>query len=181
MGATYVDFLIILLVAVGLLAIAIWLYIAHQGDAEFAFLVEERTKFTLLEKTKGTAVFSAKVPFVNKGTQDGIILDAYTRHLLPKEQYDGVEIVSRLELDTAPRDDGYWEAYIVPKGVGQAVIVTVKIMAKNGDIDQALTEMPDMGIDIVYQVVARAPWYISKAPRIVMKQAEFLAAVGDLG
>lgn len=175
------DFLIVLLVAAGLLAIAVWLYIAHQGDAEFVFLVEERTKFTLLEKTKNTATFFAKVPFINKGTQDGIIIDAYTRHLLPKEQYDGVEISSRLELDSAPRDDGYWEAYIVPKGTGKAVIVTVKITAKNGDINDALKEMPDMGLDIVYQVVARAPWYITKAPRIVMKQAEILAAAGDLG
>jgi hypothetical protein len=176
-----VDFLIVLLVAALLLVVAIWLYIAHQGDAEIAFLVNERTPFTLVEKTKDTAVFSSKVPFINKGTQDGIIMDAYTRHLLPREQFDGAEVLSRLELDTAPRDDGYFEAYIVPKGTGQAVMITVKFIAKNGDITETLKEMPDMGIDIVYQIVARAPWYITKAPRIVMKQAEILKAVGDLG
>ncbi|MCE5287101.1 MAG: hypothetical protein LLG02_14830 [Pelosinus sp.] len=175
------DFLIVLLVAALFLVVAIWLYIAHQGDAEIAFLVNERTPFTLVEKTQDTAVFSAQVPFINKGTQDGIIMDAYTRHLLPREQYDGVAVVSRLELDNAPRDDGYFEAYIVPIGTGRAVIVTVKLTAQNGDITAALKEMPDMGIDIVYQVLGRTPWYITKAPRIVMKQAEILTAVGDLG
>lgn len=171
------DFLTVLLAAALLLVVAVWLYIARQGDAEFTFLVDERTKFTLVEKTKDTATFAADVPFINSGTQDGTIMDAYTRHLLPEEQYDGVEVISRLELCTARRSDGYWEAYIVPKGTGKSVIVTVKFTAKNGDITEALKEMPDMSIDIVYQVVARTPWYIAKAPRIVMTHDEIIQAL----
>lgn len=171
------EFLTVLVLAALLLVVAVWLYIARQGDAEFAFLIDERTKFALVEKTKETATFAAVVPFVNKGTQDGTIMDAYTRHLLPEEQYNGVEVASRLELDTARRTDGYWEAYIVPKGTGQSVIATVKFTAKQGDITEALKEMPDMSIDIVYQVVSRTPWYIDKAPRMVMTHAEIMDAL----
>lgn len=166
---------LIALVIVGVLAV--WLYIVRQGDAEFEFLVDQRTEFSLVNMTDDTATFSCKVPFVNKGTQDGTIMDAYTRHLLPYEQYDGVEVNSRLELETAPRTDGYFEALIVPKTTGQAIIVTVKLTAQNGNIHEALSQMVDMPIDIVYQVVARSEWYITKN-RLVMKSQEIAKAAG---
>lgn len=168
-----ISFLIIVFAVV---AVATWLYVARQGDAEFEFLVDQRTDFTLEEMTKDTAVFSCNVPFVNKGTQDGTIMDCYPRHLLPQEQYDGVEVVSRLELETLPRKDGYFEAAIIPKTTGNAVIITLQFTAKQGDIKQAMTEMVDMSVDIVYQVVARSNWYITKQ-RMVVAADELIKAL----
>jgi hypothetical protein len=156
--------------------ISLWLYIARQGDAEFEFLVDERTDFVLSEISRDTAVFTSRVPFVNKGTQDGTIMDCYPRHLLPYEQYDAAEVVSRLELETRPRNDGYFEAVIIPKTTGNAVIVTVKFIVKQGDIRQALADMVDMSIDIVFQVVARSKWYITKQ-RMVMRADEIQQAL----
>lgn len=170
------DFLTFIVVLAVLLILAVWLYIARQGDAEFHFLVEQRTDFILVEADKEKVVFSCTVPFINKGPQDGTIMDAYTRHLLPHEQYDGVEVVSRLALESDPRTDAYWEALIVPKGTGQAVNVTVILKAKNGEIDQTLPEMVDMSLDIVYQVVARGEWYLTKGPRLVVEAADLLKA-----
>jgi len=172
-----VEFLIGLLVVAGLIVLAIWFYIANQGDAEFEFQVNQRTLFEVSDVTENTATFKCKVPFVNKGPQDGTIMDCYTRHLLPYEQYDGVEVYSRLELESAPRTDGYFEAIIVPKKTGQTVIVTVALFAKDGDIKQALANMVDMPIDIVYQVVARSDWYITKN-RMVMSADEIAQAMG---
>lgn len=171
------DFLIILIAAAVLLVLFVWLYVARQGDAGFEFLVDHRTDFVLTEMTDDSATFTCKVPLVNKGTQDGTIMDAYTRHLLPYEQYDGVEVYSRLELETAPRTDGYFEALIVPKTTGQAVVITVKLTARQGDIQKALKAMVDMPIDIVYQIVARGEWYITKN-RLLMKASEIQAAAG---
>lgn len=171
------DFLLGLIVLVIVVVLAVWLFIARQGDAEFEFLVDQRTDFSLVEMTDKDAVFSCKVPFINKGTQDGTIMDAYTRHLLPHEQYDGVEVYSRLELEKAPRTDGYFEALIVPKTTGETVVVTVKLTAKGSNISEALARMVDMPIDIVYQVVARGEWYITKN-RLVMKSAEIAKAAG---
>lgn len=172
------NFLMALLVLVVLVGIAVWLYIARQGDAEFEFLVNQRTDFSLVKMTDNTATFSCKVPFINKGSQDGTIMDAYTRHLLPYEQCDVVEVSSRLELEDAPRTDGYFEALIVPKTTGQTVNVTVILTAKDGAISEALKQMVDMPIDIVYQIVARGEWYISKN-RMVMKAKEIMNAVGQ--
>ncbi|CUH97634.1 putative membrane protein [Propionispora sp. 2/2-37] len=170
------DFLTFIIVLAVLLILAVWLYIARQGDAEFRFLTEQRTEFVLVGADREKAVFACTIPFINKGSQDGTIMDAYTRHFLPHEQYDGVEVVSRLSLESDPRTDAYWEALIVPKGTGQAVTVTLILKAKNGDIDQTLPEMVDMSLDIVYQVVARSEWYITKGPRLGVDAADLLKA-----
>ncbi len=174
------EFLLTILLLAALTALFVWLYIARQGDAHFEFLVDQATDFVLTELTETTAVFSCKVPFINNGTQDGTIMDAYTRHLLPYEQYDGVEVYSRLELETARRADQYFEAVIVPKGTGQAVMITVKFTGKGRTMAQALAEMSEMGldmsIDIVYQIVARSDWYITKK-RLVMKAVDIVRAL----
>lgn len=174
------DFLMILVSLVVIVVIAVWLFIARQGDAEFEFLVGERTAFILEEVTEKKATFSCKVPFVNKGSQGGTIMDAYSRHLLPYEQYAGVLVNSRLELTTDPRTDQYFEAVIFTRGTGGTVVITVEFTPKEGDIQQALEEMVelsvDMAIDIVYQIVARTPWYIHKT-RMVMTCDEIRAAL----
>ncbi|VBB06506.1 Hypothetical protein LUCI_1739 [Lucifera butyrica] len=170
------NFLVVLFLLVIFLMVAVWLYIARQGDAEFAYLVKERTDFLLSEATDSTATFTCQVPFLNKGTQDGTIMDAYTRHLLPQEQYDAAEVSSRLMLERAPRNDGYWEALIVPKTTGGIVIVTVKFTSKQGDIRRDLRDLVDMPIDLVYQVVARSEWYIAKT-RMLMTAEEIQRAM----
>jgi hypothetical protein len=103
-------------------------------------------------------------------------MDCYPRHLLPQEQYDAVEVYSRLELETRRRTDGYFEAVIIPKTTGNAVIITVTFVAKQGGIREALADMVDIPVDIVFQVVARSKWYISKQ-RLVMPAEEVSRAL----
>jgi hypothetical protein len=170
------DFLMIVVLLAGLLILGVWLFVARQGDAQFKFMVDQHTAFTVTERTAETVTLSTNVPFLNIGTQDGTIMDAYTRHLLPYEQYDAVEVNSRLELESAPRTDGYFEAFIVPKSTGKSVVVTVKFTAKSGTIEQALSQMVDMPVDIVYQIVARGPWYIDKT-RMTITAAEIAKAM----
>lgn len=165
------EFLVGLLILMLVVVVAIWLFFAKQGDAHFLFIVAQRTDFTLKELTGNTATFICTIPFINNGTQDGTLMDVYPRHLLPCEQLDAVDVDSRLTLDSANRNDGYWEAYIVPKGTGGSIYLTVKFTAKSGDIMTALKDMVDMPIDIVFQVVARSPWYIDKN-RLVMTAGE---------
>ncbi len=170
------EFLLALILLAGILGLVVWLFIARQGDAEFEFIVDQHTDWTLVENTSSTAVFSCKIPFINKGSQDGTIMDAYPRHLLPQEQYDAVEVNSRVELESAPRTDGYWEALIVPKTTGRSIVLTVKFTAKDGNITQAMANMVDMPIYIVFQVVARSTWYISKSSRILITAEEIARA-----
>ncbi|MBC8014903.1 MAG: hypothetical protein H7X79_04075 [Sporomusaceae bacterium] len=174
------EFLMILVVLAVVVAVSVWLFIVRQGDAEFEFIVGQRTDFILEDITDKIATFSCKVPFINKGSQDGTIMDAYPRHLLPHEQYDGVDVSSRMELTTAPRTDNYFEAVIIPRGTSGTVMITVVFTAKEGSIREALERMHeltvDMAIDIVYQIVARTKWYIHKA-RMVMTCDEIMRAI----
>ena len=174
------EFLAVLLILVLGAIVGIWLYIANQGDAHFKFVVEQRTAFRLKSMTQDSATFVSTVPFVNNGTQDGTLMDVFPRHFLPCEQFDAVDTDSRLTLDSANRNDGYWEAYIVPRNTGGSIIVTVKFTAKAGDIKAALKDMVDMPLDIIFQVVARSPWYIHKN-RLIMTADEIhkALAAGD--
>ena len=89
-----------------------------------------------------------------------------------------------MELSTAPRTDNYFEAVIIPMGTGGTVVITVKFTAKQGGITEALQQMHeltvDMAIDIVYQIVARTPWYIHKA-RMMMTCDEIMRAMQAKG
>ena len=170
------EVLVFLLVFIAVAIVFVWLYIARQGDAEFEFLVDRRTDFKLDEITRESAIFSSSIPFVNKGSQDGTIVDCYPRHLLPYEQFDAVELVSLLELESRRRKDGYFESVIIPKSTGSAVIVTLIFTAKEGEIKKAMADMVDMSVDIIYQVVARSKWYITKQ-RMVVAADELIRAL----
>jgi len=127
-----VEFLAFLFIVVGVVMVALWLYIVRQGDAEFDFLVDRRSEFILDELTKEKAVFSCAVPFLNKGTQDGTIMDCYPRLLMPNEYYKGCHVQSRLTLESNSRNDGYWEALIVFKTTGDAIVLTLTFTDENG-------------------------------------------------
>ena len=167
-----VEVILSLLILAVLICVAVWLYIAHQGDAVFEFIVEQCSPLEVERQTEEELLVAFKVPYVNKGTQDGIIMDAFSRHFLPQEQYDGVIVSTWLMGETTPRDDDYWESLIVPKGQGGAVIVKVRLIAKNGNIREALGDMVDMPVDVYYQVVARGAWYIHKA-RVILTADQF--------
>ncbi|MDF2501011.1 MAG: hypothetical protein K0Q77_1725 [Anaerosporomusa subterranea] len=178
-GGFIVSFLLLLIALAAVLAVAVWLFLLRQGDAEFMFLTDSRTEFTLQEITQDKAVFVSQVPFVNRGTQDGTLVDVFPRHLLPVEYFDSVNVAAKITIASQPRKDDYWEAVIIESGKGDAVILTVILTAKNGDIVSSLSEMVDMPIDIVYQVVARCNSYLHKS-RLVMRAEEIAAAMAEV-
>jgi hypothetical protein len=171
-----VAILLVVLLVAGLLALAIWLYIVRQGDEKIVFVVDQRSDCRLEALTGQAAVLSCKVPFVNKGTQDGTLIDVFPRVLLPYEQFDAVEVSAKLTLESNRRTDGYWEALIIPQTTGDAALITITFMAQNTDIREALGEMVDMSIDIVYHIVGRSTCYIAKT-RIVITADEIAKAL----
>lgn len=179
------NVVLLLIGLVVLAAAAVRLFIAAQGDAEFEFQVTKRTQFAVSAETDDSIELTCRVPFVNKGSQDGTIMDAYPRTLLPYEQFDKLEAVGRLELEAAPRIDNYFEAVIIPKGTGQAVNVTLRLTDRSGEgVKSALAAMVenrvDLPVDIVYQIVARSDWYIHKN-RLVLTSEELSAALAAKG
>lgn len=176
------EILAYLLIIAGIALMGVWFFIYRQGDANFTFLVDQRTKFKVEELNNERAVFSTVIPFVNNGTQDGTLMDVYPRHLLPSEYYRKVKVSSRITLSSNRRDDDYWEALIVFKTQGDSIILNVTLEAENHDMRAALAEYLELGIDvpidITYQVVARSDWYISKT-RLVMHAEELTEALNS--
>lgn len=168
-----------LIVVLILVALAIWLYIKSKGDCRFAFLVDQRTQFEPVEIKDNYVVFSCQVPFVNKGTQDGTLIDVHLRTLLPHEYYDKVDVDGRMHNAGDPRNDHYWESIIIPYGTGGSAVINIKLAAVNGDLKAALAEMVDMPMYIVYEVVGRRPIVVYKT-YMVMTQEESRAAVSKL-
>ena len=138
-----VELLAVLILLVGLGILGVWIYIVRQGDAEIEILTAQRTELQLVSVEDGKGVFSAQSPLFN-----GIILDAFPRHLLPQEQYDAARVESRLELLTAPREDGYFEAVIIEGNKGNTLVLTVALTAKNGLLAEAVASMADMPVEL---------------------------------
>ncbi len=178
MGMVGTFFLgIVILAALGVLAV--WIYIRRQGNEKIRFDIDRRSDCVLESVTETTAVLSCKVPYRNTGSQDGTVMDAFPRVLLPYEQYDAVEVSARLMRDTAPRTDGYWEAVIVPKFTGGGtVVITIQFTAKEGDIRSALAEMVDFPIDLVLHIISRSLGYLTKQ-RIVITAEEIAKALAS--
>ena len=154
-------FLIVLLI-VAILALIVKIAIIIQGDAEFDFQVDEKEKWQIEKVTVDTVTLSTCLPFVNRGKQDGTLSDVWPRHQLAEEQFDLIKVSSRLYLAAKPRGDDYWEALLVFRGQRGMIKLVVTLAAIQGDIAAVLPSMPDMPIDIIYQVTARSDWYIDK-------------------
>jgi hypothetical protein len=152
------------LALLGLLVLALALFIWRQGDADFLFETGKRSPLVLERETSSQMVFSFRIPFYNRGSQQGTLMDVFARPWLPSEQFSAAEISTKVAMASNPRGDGYWEATLFPneKVDHDVVIVKLQFDAPAGNIRQVMEKMVDLQLNIIYQVVARAEWYLSK-------------------
>ena len=60
-------------------------------------------------------------------------------------------------------------------------IVRLRFDSKNSDIRQAMKQMVDLQLNIIYQIVARSDWYLEKT-MLTVPAEEFAAALQqDMG
>ena len=172
------EFLYGLIGIVIVLVLLVKLFLLREGDAIIDVRTDAHTPFIVDELTKDSVTVSTKVEFANIGTQCGTIMDCYVRSLLPYEQFDGVKVEAKAELDGAVREDDYFEAVLIQRKESINVWVKIKITArKTADIKEALVDMVDLPVDLVYQYAARKPWAITKK-RIVLKAEDIAKLVG---
>ena len=74
------------------------LYLLHhyfvklQGEGHFTFDISQRTPLKVVRGNAQGIELSCRLPFRNDGKQFGALIDVFTRHYLPREQYDALEI-----------------------------------------------------------------------------------------
>ena len=110
------------------------------------------------------------------GKQLGTIMDAFVRIYIPFEQYDKARVTGHLTDFDTPRDDDYWQAFILDPGKEKKFLITLDIEGKGESILRDLETFPEFGMDIIYQVVARSDYYYAKT-RIVITREELQNAL----
>ena len=113
---------------------------------------------------------------INTGRQIGTIMDAFVRTYLPFEQYDKASVTVTLTAADTPRDDGYWQAFIMEIRKPKVFLIKLAIKGKSGNILRDLENFPDMPMDIIYQVVARSDYYYAKT-RITLTSEDLRTAL----
>lgn len=160
------------------------LYLAAVGKEKIVAKVENRTPFAVEEQTETSIVLSTKIEFANEGKQCATIMDAFVRPLLPYEQYDGIEARGKAEREGAPREDDYFEAYILQKKgyvrneERANFIAKVRLTARKGmSLKEALSHMVDVPMDFIWQETGRTPWHYRKF-QIILTAEEIASLAG---
>lgn len=173
-----------ILMAAGAIIIAMLAYVMYK----LFFSLEKNSKLIIHDKdhdpfileriTNDSAEFSARVGFENLGGQYATIMDCVVRPQLPFEQYDGVDVRGKAEIDGKPREDDYFEASLVDPHSTLPIVMKVKLTARKGmNIREALSNMVDLPLDIIYTELGRFPWKLKKF-RIILSAEEIAKLAG---
>lgn len=166
----------------GLVMLAVALFVWKQGDADFYFDIANRSKLILESETTDKMAFSFQLPFRNRGSQQGTMMDVFARPWLPCEQFSAAELTTKVTAASSPRKDGYWESALFPmdKIDHDVAIITLLFDAHGGDIRQAMEQIVDLPLNVVYQVIGRSDWYMAKV-LLEIPVEEFQIAIQSAG
>ena len=81
-----------IIVAIAVLYLLFRLFALKQGDEKVILLPKRATNFQVSDRNFESITLFCDVPFVNKGRQNGTIMDLFPRPLLPEEQFDSVKV-----------------------------------------------------------------------------------------
>lgn len=169
----------IITILIGLIClgfIAYWSISFIQGDCKFSVIKNKMSPLKVESMSETHALFTFSVPIINKGKQNGTIMDAFMRIYVPFEQYDEAFFSTLLTDKDLPRNDGYWQACIITKGSAKTFLCKIIIQGKSGNILRDLENIPDIPLEIIYQAVGRSDYYYEKE-MINIKSEEIRTAV----
>jgi hypothetical protein len=132
------------------------LVVHRLGDARVRLAQERLEDLRVDYPDEQHARLRFAVPFRNSGTQQGLVIDAEARLQPSGPRYSDLQPVVRLIDPAHPRQDGYWEACIVPAGAEMPVEVEIWLTAPQG-ARQAVAELGEFRVDLLYKFYCRTP------------------------
>lgn len=174
------EFLCFVAALIVLAVVAFKLYCIRLGKSVPVIYTDRRTEFKATEFKEKSMTVACEMPYMNTGKVLCTMMDCFARVQLPQEQFKGVRILARVEREGERRDDGYFEAVLMPAQKGGKLIVTLEIEVQNDDVLETLLAMPDVNVDIFYQIVDKESLYIDKS-RIVLTAREVREAIEAKG
>lgn len=164
--------------AVILLAVITKIFFMIEGEPRVVVHGEKRTPLELDSMTDTEVTLSTKLVFENVGKQLATIVDCIARPQLPFEQYDGIDVRGKAEVEGKPREDDYFEATLIERHKSLCIVIRIRLTArKQMDIRTALSHMVDVPVDVIYTELGRSPWKVSKL-RIVLTAEEIAKVAG---
>jgi hypothetical protein len=168
----------IILFIILLFVLAYRVYVYNLGDVDVKFADAAKSPLKAVRQDEKTVVLRSAVEMANQGKQIAVIIDCFTRHLLPYEQFDGVKAASRVMREDAPREDDYFEAYLLKQNTKINLIVEFSLTARKDEtIKDALSRMVDLPVEIHYQMETRNGLFHKKL-RLEFTAQEIAAAAG---
>lgn len=167
---------ILFFIAAASLGVAIFL--KQRGQEKVVPYVDKRTPFKIESRDEKSVTLSTTIKFFNEGTQSAMIVDAYVKPQLPFEQYDGMNVRGKAEVEGKPREDDYFEALVMEHQQGFNFVAKVTLTARKGmTLEEAVSHMVDFPIEIIYREVGRTPMHFSIS-RIFLTAEELAKLVG---
>lgn len=169
-GYYLLNIIIAVLVIIAVVHLLAALHAARQGDAKWKVFFPgarrgERKGYrravpepplVVTDVTPKTVTFSIEAVLRNIGRQQGTVMDCFPRAYLPREQYPSLRVDTFLSRADESRDDGYWEAYLVPRKKEVSLNVVVTLRSLDGRIGTAMEDLGEFPIDVVYNVYGRS-------------------------
>jgi len=141
--------------------LALWwtgfkVYCNMVGDADI--IVEDTIfKNVVYQISDGTLYIKAVGGFLNKGKQLGLFIDCFARVRPSNFDYENLGINVRLRNFFAPRDDGYWEAYVLKSGKRWDFEFIISCPLGNASKEEILNKLKNIEINIDYKFYCRNP------------------------
>ncbi len=160
------------------------IYFNLKGQEIVIAKSKEHTPFKIESRDEKSMTISTVMDLVNEGKQSALIVDCIVKPQLPFEQYDGIAVRGKAEVEGVPREDDYFEAMVLfakgdPHGSNVIKIkAIVNLTARKGmSLNEALSHMVDFPIEIIYREVGRTPMHFSIA-RIILTAEELTQLAG---
>lgn len=169
-GYYLLNIIIAVLVIIAVVQLLAALHAAQQGDSKWKVFFPgarrgERKGYrravpqpplAVTKVTPTEVTFTIEAVLRNIGRQQGTVIDCFPRAYLPREQYSSLRVDTFLSRADEPRDDGYWEAYLVPRKKEVALNVVVTLRSSDGPIATAIGDLGEFSMDVVYHVYGRS-------------------------
>lgn len=95
--------------------------------------------------------------FLNKGKQQGLIIDCTSRIQPEIDKFSNLNINSKIINLTNPRDDNYWEACIIKAGKTLPFRIVTEIPLEGKKPDEIFNIIENFKIDLLYKFYGRSP------------------------
>lgn len=101
------------------------------------------------------AVLSCRFPMRNVGKQQALVIEARAYMQPSGDRFSDLQPVCRLINLSAPRLDGYWEAFIIPVGGETELEIRLNLTSADG-IAEKIKELGVLRLDVHFQYYCRS-------------------------